>query len=234
MQADMLQDIIAKTPIVVIASKLTDTRTLERRLNLAGVDFRIVMLGMASAEHRAAFEALRESSGHKQLPMVFVDGHCIGGEPELLAHPRLNPGPRIAWHLGLAGLLPMIAGALGSHLQIGLIGPHIFDATLAYAVLILAFMAGTQWGGAVLAHGRRNHWRYLVSVIPPLAVWPAWLMGPEATLVVLIAGFGWLLATDIGWGAGKTWPWWYIRLRAVLTAGVMISLLILLEAVPGP
>ncbi len=55
MQSDALQTLIDTTPVVIIASKLTDTRTLERRLGLVAVDFRIVILGMGSAEHRASF-----------------------------------------------------------------------------------------------------------------------------------------------------------------------------------
>lgn len=50
MDANTLRRIIDETPVVVLASKLTDTRTLEKRLGLAGADFRILILGMGSAE----------------------------------------------------------------------------------------------------------------------------------------------------------------------------------------
>ena len=233
MQSDALQTLIDTTPVVIIASKLTDTRTLERRLGLVAVDFRIVILGMGSAEHRASFEMLRERSGWAQLPLIFVHGRCIGGEPELLAHPLLNPGSRLAWALGLASLAPLLLGALGSHLQIGLVGPHLFDATLAYAVLMLAFISGAQWGGAVNARGLRTRRRYLTSAIPPFVIWPAWLVGPVPALAVLVTAFAATLFSDISWGRRHAWPWWYLRLRAVVTATAMAALLVMLEAVPS-
>ncbi len=232
MDASTLGRIIDETPIVIIASKLTDTRTLEKRLGLAGADFRILILGMGSAEHRQAFHDLQTEHGWSQLPMVFVHGRCIGGEPELYDHPLLRPEDPITWTLGLAGLIPFVLGALGSHLDVGLIGPHIFNATLAYAVLILSFMAGSQWGGAVNVRDQRNRWRYVLSVIPPLVIWPAWLMGPVATLCVLLAGFAGLLLVDIGLQRRKGWPGWYLKLRAVLTTGVIVSLVVMAEAVP--
>lgn len=231
MQIDHVRQTITDTPVVIIASSLTDTGAMEARLTAAGADFRVLVLGMGSTDHREALHALQAQTGWPHLPMVFVHGRCVGGESALLDQPIARPAPRMAWTLGLAGLVPFIAGALASHLTIGLVGPHAVEATLAYGVIILAFMAGTQWGGAVNRPVRGRGWRYVVAVLPTLAIWPAWLMGPQMTLAVLLAAFAWLLLVDVFFSRRRWWPAWYLRLRAVLTAGVIGSLLVLAPAI---
>ncbi len=66
---------------------------------------------------------------------------------------------------------------------------------------------------------------YALSVIP--ALWAFFMTGggPVAAAMNLMAGFVGLLLLDwFFWRAGLT-PEWWMRLRGILTAGVLLSLL---------
>ena len=121
--------------------------------------------------------------------------------------------------LGFAGLLPFTGGALA----IAFVRTDLVSAWLAYAVLILAFMAGTQWGAALA--WRDAPWSFwLRSVAAPLVAWP--LLQTEAVLQAwgLTLLFGALLALDRRLEDAGRYPAGYFRLRLQLTAVVMLSL----------
>lgn len=131
--------------------------------------------------------------------------------------------PRPALLLGLAGLLPFIAGALAAHgLMPGISNPVTgFLILQSYGAAILAFMGGCFWGFAAEA-GRTGWKEFAVSVIPGLWAFSA-TFSPNAILSLLI-GFVLLFILDLifrGWGLG---PKWWIALRLPLTAGVLICL----------
>ncbi|MBC7477780.1 MAG: DUF3429 domain-containing protein [Pseudorhodobacter sp.] len=137
--------------------------------------------------------------------------------------------PRQALILGLAGLLPFL-WSVATVLSPGLadvtlhwvgprfVGPYV---GLAYGTIILAFMSGTLWGFAVRATGGLY---YALSVIP--ALWAFFLVGggPEQATIWLALGFVGLLGFDwLFWRAGLA-PVWWMRLRLILSAGVLASL----------
>jgi hypothetical protein len=140
--------------------------------------------------------------------------------------------PRVALILGLAGLIPFVWGA-ASDLSPGLndwgtaafgprfVGPHV---SLAYGTVILSFMSGALWGFATRATGAMAVIGYTLSVCP--ALW-AFLMvggGPAAAAAALAAGFLALLPLDaLFWRQGLA-PGWWMRLRLLLTAGVLACL----------
>ncbi|MFN6980099.1 MAG: DUF3429 domain-containing protein, partial [Gemmobacter sp.] len=130
------------------------------------------------------------------------------------------------------GLIPFVWGAL-TVLDPGLqdwglrtlgprfIGPYV---GLAYGTVILAFMSGVLWGFATRANGTLAAVGYALSVIP--ALW-AFLMvggGPVSAAINLMAGFAGLLLLDWSFQRQGLAPDWWMRLRAGLTAIVLLSL----------
>lgn len=142
--------------------------------------------------------------------------------------------PRPALLLGLAGLLPFLwsattqvspslAATAGEVLTPMFIGRVV---GVTYGTIILSFMSGALWGFATRADGRTAAIAYVLSVIP--ALW-AFLMVTDATetsVIFLAAGFVGLLLIDgafAGWGLA---PGWWMRLRVLLSAAVVICLLL--------
>ena len=135
--------------------------------------------------------------------------------------------------LGLAGLIPFAWGALTTLLPdladwtTRAIGPRFAGpyVGLAYGTVILSFMSGVIWGFATRAPDRIAAPLYALSVLP--ALWAFFFVGggPVSAATYLVAGFLGLLGID--WTAQRLRlapPWW-MRLRLILTAGVVASLL---------
>ncbi|WP_108813497.1 DUF3429 domain-containing protein [Loktanella sp. Alg231-35] len=141
--------------------------------------------------------------------------------------------PRSALILGLAGLIPFLWGTatvlsvdLSSWGQTNLgarfIGPYV---QLFYGAVILSFMSGVLWGFATKATGQMATAGYALSVIP--ALWAFFMTGrgPTTAAMNLIVGFLGLLLLDWHfWRLGLAPPWW-MHLRGLLTAIVIVSLL---------
>jgi hypothetical protein len=142
------------------------------------------------------------------------------------------PIPRSALILGLAGLIPFLWGvatlvmpALADwgmrNLGPRFVGPYV---QLSYGTVILSFMSGVLWGFATRATGAAATSGYTLSVLP--ALWAFFMVGggPVAAANALIAGFVGLLALDwLFWRQGLAPDWW-MRLRLILTAGVVAML----------
>lgn len=140
--------------------------------------------------------------------------------------------PKSALLLGLAGLIPFIWGAmtyLNPELQawgaraLGprFVGPYV---QLFYGSVILSFMSGVLWGFATKATGSVAATGYALSVIP--ALWAFFMTGggPVSAGMALMAGFVGLLGIDwLFWNHGLAPPWW-MQLRVLLTAIVVICL----------
>ncbi len=141
--------------------------------------------------------------------------------------------PRSALILGLAGLIPFLWGAASvlvpdlaiwgqANLGGRFIGPYV---QLFYGAVILSFMSGVLWGFATKATGRMATAGYVLSVIP--ALWAFFMTGggPTTAGVNLITGFLGLLLLDWHfWRLGLA-PAWWMQLRVLLTAIVLLSLL---------
>ena len=141
--------------------------------------------------------------------------------------------PRAALLLGLAGTLPFLWGALtvllpslglrtAQNLGVRFAGPYV---GLFYGTVILSFMSGVLWGFATRAEGRQAAAGYALSVLP--ALWAFFMTGggPVAAAVNLIAGFLALLLLDWQFARWGLAPGWWLRLRLLLTAIVVASLL---------
>ena len=145
----------------------------------------------------------------------------------------MNTIPRSALILGLAGLIPFVWGALTilqpdlaiwGQMTIGgrFVGPYV---QLFYGAVILSFMSGVLWGFATNATGRMATASYVLSVVP--ALWAFFMTGggPTTAAVNLIVGFLGLLLLDWHfWRLGLAPPWW-MKLRGLLTAIVIITYL---------
>lgn len=139
--------------------------------------------------------------------------------------------PRPALVLGLAGLLPFVWGvatllipALNS-LTLNALGPRFTGpyVLISYGSVILSFMSGVLWGFA--ARGAESRYSgYALSVLP--ALWVFFMVGggPSQALSALIVGYLALLRIDWQFSTwGLTPPWW-MRLRLMLSAGVVLAL----------
>lgn len=135
--------------------------------------------------------------------------------------------------LGLSGLIPFVWGVLtlispGLHawgaVQLGprFVGPYV---QLFYGSVILSFMSGVLWGFATKARGRlQSAACYTLSVIP--ALWAFFMTGggPDSAALHLIWGFAGLLLLDGAFSARRLTPNWWMRLRVLLTAVVVLCL----------
>ncbi|WP_416369125.1 DUF3429 domain-containing protein [Tritonibacter mobilis] len=135
--------------------------------------------------------------------------------------------------LGLAGLIPFVWGALTllvpalqswgtSALGPRFVGPYV---QLFYGSVILSFMSGVLWGYATRASGRlQSAACYALSVIP--ALWAFFMTGggPVSAGLNLIWGFLGLLLLDMMFSLWRLTPAWWVRLRVLLTAIVVLSL----------
>ena len=140
--------------------------------------------------------------------------------------------PRAALLLGLAGLIPFVWGALTvlsdplyewSVRTLGgrFTGPYI---GLFYGAIILSFTSGVLWGFATKASGAVAASGYALSVLP--ALWAFFMTGggPVSASISLMAGFLGLLGLDwMFWKQGLA-PVWWMQLRVLLTAIVVICL----------
>jgi hypothetical protein len=141
--------------------------------------------------------------------------------------------PGAALVLGLAGLIPFVAGAAAQWTRIPLL-PADTGLTLAivYGAIILSFLGGIRWGTAIGPYDQgRQTLEFSASVLGSLAGLAAVFLPAIPALALLIAGFLMQGLWDVmSVDAGRL-PSWFGRLRMILTAGAVISLVAALLAV---
>jgi hypothetical protein len=142
--------------------------------------------------------------------------------------------PRAPLLLGLSGLAPFVWGAatvvspalndwstatLGARFT----GPYV---QLFYGAIILSFMSGVLWGFATKAPPARAAIGYALSVLP--ALWAFFMtgFGPTTASLNLMIGFTGLLVLDASFAHWGLAPTWWIPLRLLLTAIVLVCLAI--------
>lgn len=139
--------------------------------------------------------------------------------------------PALAILLGIAGLAPFIGCGLGAMARDGE-ADRMLAALIAYGAVMLSFLGGMQWGFALPAGAevRRQRWRLVLGVLPPLVGWLALLVALLApgwiALAVLTAGFiGTALGEHRAAGQDHAVPSGYLWLRWALTV-VAVAMLI--------
>ena len=128
--------------------------------------------------------------------------------------------------LGLmaSGALPFIAAAFLALSNAGDVrGFQADQIAVAYGAVILSFLGGIRWGDAV-TKGRAA--TLCISVLPSLAGFLALLINSFNGTMILIIGFAAQAIWDY-WAPG-TLPNWFIRLRIVISAIVIVCLAITL------
>jgi hypothetical protein len=141
--------------------------------------------------------------------------------------------PSAALALGLAGLIPFFAGALGLWFPIGLLPPETaLRLETGYGAIILSFLGGIRWGTALGPYDQRRQAReFALSVLGSLAGLAALFLAPLPALTLLIAGFLMQGLWDVTSVEAGRLPSWFGKLRMILTAGAVISLIATLIAV---
>lgn len=142
--------------------------------------------------------------------------------------------PRAPLLLGLAGLIPFVWGAATvlsddlAALGLQFLGPRFIGpyVQLFYGSVILSFMSGVLWGFATKASGAQAATGYVLSVIP--ALWAFFMTGggPTSAAMNLFFGFSGLLMLDFAFSRWELTPTWWMPLRVLLTAIVLVCLTI--------
>lgn len=133
---------------------------------------------------------------------------------------------RLAYFLGIAGLIPFVVLMLGCLLVHPAWLNDFLAGQRAYGIAILSFLGGVHWGSAMMATGlslSQTRKAMLWGITPPLVAWFS-VMTDGFGFAVLIAGFIAAYLVDrrlYGW---YQMPPWFIKLRMVLTAIVVLSL----------
>jgi Protein of unknown function (DUF3429) len=145
------------------------------------------------------------------------------------APPPARAFPLVPCLLGLAGLIPFLAGA-GS-LLLGLSLPAIGGvaqirlALVVYAIAILSFLGGVRWGIALGYDDSTKATRdYIIAVIPVLVGWMAIGLAAPRDLWLLCAAFVILGLLDYGLACRTVAPEWYGNLRLLLSGVAALCL----------
>jgi hypothetical protein len=143
---------------------------------------------------------------------------------------RIPPAPLV---LGLAGLLPPIAGAVVVCLDLGGVGTVAREAVLLYAALITSFLGGSWWGFA--SRTEEPSWALLIiGVVPSLASWAMLLLLPSLeagvglALLILLAPL-----VDLRLQRLRMAPPWWLQLRVPLSITLAVALLAVTFCAPG-
>lgn len=139
---------------------------------------------------------------------------------------------RLAMAVGLAGLIPFVAGALSIWLITGH-QPMIERLFYLYCAGILAFMAGIYWPISL----QLNNCTYPIS--PPMALalsqgfflvgGMVFLLPSLSRAMIYPLAYVLLYLVDLKLMPGY-WPRWYLRMRGLLTLVAVLAQLVVLAA----
>lgn len=141
--------------------------------------------------------------------------------------------PPAALWLGLAGLIPFVAGALALWVPLPLLDPQNgLKLSVSYGAIILSFLGGIRWGTAIGPYDAQRQARELAtSVLGSLAGLAAVFLPPIPALTLLVTGFLMQGLWDVTSVEAGRLPAWFGKLRMILTAGAVVSLVATLLAV---
>ncbi len=139
----------------------------------------------------------------------------------------MPPIPRLAVWLGLAGLLPFLAAALGAWFGPAEWRGAALPALAAYGAVILGFLGAVHWGFALQApRDAATAPRLVLGVLPALVAWVALLLPAAWALGLLALGILATTATETVAAGRGLLPAGYLRLRWCLSlvgAGCLIA-----------
>lgn len=142
----------------------------------------------------------------------------------------LSTIPPMALTLGLAGLLPFLAGGLGVWLPF--LGDWRFGLPVlvsGYAALIAAFLGGVRWGAAMQSPNAGFLSPYLLlAILPSLLALVTLVLPQRHALLLLLSMFIAQGVVDMLAVRRGHLVDWYAPLRLILTSGVSLCLLSML------
>lgn len=140
--------------------------------------------------------------------------------------------PAMALWLGLAGLIPFAGGALSLWAPLpGLEPEKGLKLAISYGAIILSFLGGIRWGTAIGPYDTQRQSREMATgVLGSLAGLAAVFLPPIPALTLLIAGFLMQGLWDVTSVEAGRLPTWFGKLRMILTAGAVVSLVATLLA----
>lgn len=140
--------------------------------------------------------------------------------------------PKPALILGLAGLVPFFAPALGLWSGDPSLMHNALIMQFGYAAVILSFLGGVHWGRALAGDACTPGWpRLLWSVTPATLGWALLLLpDPQVILGGFAVAFALAFLVDRKAVTVGMFPAWYGRLRKILTLGVLTALILTLAA----
>jgi hypothetical protein len=126
-----------------------------------------------------------------------------------------------------------VAGAASQWMALPLLTPDAgLKLIIAYGAIILSFLGGIRWGTAIGPYdSRRQGLEFTASVLGSLAGLAAIFIPPVPALTLLISGFLMQGLWDVTSVEAGRLPSWFGKLRMLLTAGAVISLIAALVAV---
>ncbi|WP_421882796.1 DUF3429 domain-containing protein [Pacificispira sp.] len=140
--------------------------------------------------------------------------------------------PKPALILGLAGLIPFFAPALGLWSGDPSLIHNALIMQFGYAAVILSFLGGVHWGRALAGDACTPNWARLIWSVTPATLGWALLLLPDAKVILggFAVAFALAFLVDRKAVAVGMFPAWYGRLRKLLTIGVLTALILTLAA----
>jgi hypothetical protein len=145
----------------------------------------------------------------------------------------LDDPKRVATILTYAGAIPFVACAVillfGPAMGLGGLRQFAGQAITTYAAVIVSFLGGIQWGIAIATHQQQPQTAkslLLLSVVPSLLAWALLFLPNDSSRVVVaifLVGFVWII--DALLHLQHVLPTWFFRLRSIVSAVVMASLI---------
>jgi hypothetical protein len=172
----------------------------------------------------AAARVGERAAGENLWNLLYVDAATLQREGTMLTKRLLPDVPPAAAVLGLAGVIPFAAGAIGS-VYAGALGAFATTALLAYGAVILSFLGGIHWGLAI-DRSDPSYTHLGLGVLPSLVGWVALLIGGTWGLLLLAVAFMAVLVLDLQLTKEGVAPGWFPQLRLVLTNAVVLCLLV--------
>lgn len=227
MAEEDIEELARSAKVVIFRSPLSDLGGLDRLLDIRGIKWRSIELGMGDRENRARFEVLRQFTGHATLPQVFVDGRFVGGiaagralyETEA---ERKEPSPTLSGPGVIAAylaLLPFVGLAVWIWARGGSSAGYVLAI---YAATAISFTGAVHWGWTLAEYAGPS--RYYLSLVPAFGAWVFASLPVQVGLILLAA-----LAAG-AWYAERRWfaarlPGWYQSLRLQTSIIAVVSLL---------
>ena len=138
--------------------------------------------------------------------------------------------PPLAWLAGAVALLPLLASlvAAWSAAHFGL-GEVARQAGPIYAALLISLFGGIRWGAALgpvaPSYAARE---FILSVLPAYVSWMALALRPELALCLLLSTLLLQALWDVLAVEAGRLPYWYGKLRMLLTAAAVFAILAML------